>query len=1190
MAHDDVDFSAQRAWFLERLPLGASIWSSTKADFGAHIVVVGEVDAVVGRRQHGGLWAGGLHATPSKQMPVVLEKLWDALIPGGVLCMSFDIDGGEHLIRGEHIVDWMAALPALGPIEIWEVEHSSQGSPQQWLHVRAVRQPKLVTGGKGNPFLPQLRTAIRDAVEIDLAVAFIKTTGLRLLLPDLQEALDRDAVQLRVVTSDYLDLTDPEALRLLVLLQQRGAVVRVYEAAGGSFHMKAYLFAHHRDVDGEDNVRGTAFIGSSNISRQALTDGLEWNYRVEYPADDGFLEARSRFDELFDHPKTVPLTDEWIDSYQARRLVATFVAEPGADEIEAPALPSSVQQLALQALHDTRRAGFRRGLVVLATGLGKTWLAAFDAEQTRAKRVLFVAHREEILQQAAATFIRIRPHASVGFFIGQQRDADVDVLCASVQTLGKDAHLQTFAADHFDYIVVDEFHHAAAPTYQRLLQHFTPKFLLGLTATPDRTDQSDILSLCDDNLVFTRTLFEGVTEKLLVPFHYFGIDDDTVDYREIPWRNGRFDPSELSNKLTTIERARHALKTWLEHHQRRTLAFCVSTRHADFMAEQFRRAGVRAVAVYGGSTVGRADALDQLRQGDVDVVFSVDLFNEGVDLPLIDTVMMLRPTESKILFLQQLGRGLRRAAGKEHLVVLDFIGNHASFLHKPQALFGLGGSYRELAAFAREAAAGTLTLPEGCTVNYDLALLDFLRDLDADNSCAEYEALKATFGRRPSLLEFYRGGASVQRMRQQHGGWFQLVKEQNDLSSDELNAFDVGQTLLNDIESMPLASSEPIVFLKAFDELDGWRTPPTIDALAARSWQVLARRPRLRGDLPGGFDIGDDENNSRWRTYWREHEVTSWTTRNRTKRAHFKLEADAIVFTGAMPLLTKSAFSTLANELIDYRFASYEARRATDETSATNIVARSEAVAVPVYVDVDDAIANRPPLKLHDVVAAASHRATDVFLLDLSAREIRSVLLMERTNRVDMLKNGDVCLDERQGVLRVDDSSGARRFLRDGGKTITTADVAVVARQLEDLGPLALRVGERFMREDIAPLFGEVFNTGNWNSGHISLPRHQTVLLVTLSKQGKQEDHRYHDRWSDDRRRFHWQSQRTTTPINKKGREIVRQEEQGTSIHLFVREQKVEAGKGAAFVYAGRARYREHTGSNPMNVTFDLLD
>jgi superfamily II DNA or RNA helicase len=284
--------------------------------------------------------------------------------------------------------------------------------------------------------------------------------------------------------------------------------------------------------------------------------------------------------------------------------------------------------------------GARRGLVVLATGLGKTWLAAFDAEQMQAKRVLFVAHREEILSQAASTFLRIRPTARVGFYIGQQRDTAADVLCASVQTLGKDAHLQRFASDHFDFIVVDEFHHAAAPTYQRLLQHFAPKFLLGLTATPDRSDHSDILSLCDDNLVFSRSLLEGVTEKLLVPFHYFGIDDDTVDYREIPWRNGRFDPTELSNKLTTTARAQHALTTWTKHHQQRTLAFCVSTRHADFMAQHFRQAGVRAVAVYGGSAMSRTDALDQLRDGRLDVVFSVDLFNEGVDLPLIDTVMM----------------------------------------------------------------------------------------------------------------------------------------------------------------------------------------------------------------------------------------------------------------------------------------------------------------------------------------------------------------------------------------------------------------------------------------------------------------------------------------------------------------------------------------------------------------------
>ena len=274
--------------------------------------------------------------------------------------------------------------------------------------VNNLRPLKLITGGHDHPFLPQLRASIAHADEIDFTVAFVKTSGLRLLLPDLHLALSRQqdadshrkTARIRILTSDYLDVTDPEALRLLLLLQEQGAEVRVFETKGISFHMKAYLFARSTQ-DGQQH--GTAFIGSSNISRQALTDGLEWNYRVDYPEDDGFLETRNQFETVFQDPRTRPLNDAWIDAYEARRVPPQRIVSPGSDEIETAPKPTTIQIEALQALSQARSDGYRRGLVVLATGLGKTWLAAFDAQQMEAHRVLFVAHREEILNQAAET-------------------------------------------------------------------------------------------------------------------------------------------------------------------------------------------------------------------------------------------------------------------------------------------------------------------------------------------------------------------------------------------------------------------------------------------------------------------------------------------------------------------------------------------------------------------------------------------------------------------------------------------------------------------------------------------------------------------------------------------------------------------------------------------------------------------
>jgi len=754
-----------------------------------------------------GIWAcASLLHLPLSELSDAINRLWRALKPGGVFYLSFKEGFGERTKDGRQFTDlnelalrrFFNGFTDLLRIECWQ---STDGRPDRsdvWLNAIVRRKHhaggRLITGGSTNPFLPSLLEGIRQATEIEMAVAFIKATGLRLLFSDLKDALapepesQRESARLRIITSDYLDVTDPEAMRSLMLLQERGAEVKVYESAGSSFHMKSYIFVRRND---SASVSGMAFVGSSNISRQALQDGLEWNYRIDVskwgdsPDYAGFIEIRSRFEELFADERAVLLTHDWIDGYEQRRRVQSLPVAPGSHEIEPPPLPTSIQNEALLALTLTRQQGFRRGLVVMATGLGKTWLAAFDSHFMNAKRVLFVAHREEILFQAEETFLRIRPHARVGFYTGNAKDKEVDILCASVQTLGKLEHLQQFPPRHFDYVVVDEFHHAAAATYRRLLGHFEPRFLLGLTATPDRSDQSDILSLCDDNLVFSKDLFVGVTSGLLVPFHYYGIFDEEVNYQEIPWRSGKFDPEQLSNKLATLARARHAYKKWHELSLNRTLAFCVSIRHAQFMAERFRQMGVKAEAVYAGSDIVRSEALEQLADGRLQVVFSVDLFNEGVDLPEIDTVMLLRPTESKILFLQQIGRGLRTAPDKDHLVILDFIGNHKSFLHKPQALFKVGASYKALAQFARQVEQHHLTLPEGCFANYDLELIAFLKQLDSGGAQKEYEALRESLGRRPTLSEFYRSGASVSQVRQQYGNWFSFVEAMDDLGDAE---------------------------------------------------------------------------------------------------------------------------------------------------------------------------------------------------------------------------------------------------------------------------------------------------------------------------------------------------------------------------------------------------------------------
>lgn len=1197
----------------------------------------GEVDEVA---CYDGIWAcASLLHLPAVDIPDALRRLWGALKPGGVIYLSFKVGEGERAHEGRHFTDateprlneWLGDLSALDTVECWTTLDQRPGRNEHWLNALAHRDSaaheRLVTGGE-HPLLPHLCDAIAQADEIDLAVAFIKTTGLRLLLPDLHAALladgerPRPPARVRVLTSDYLDVTDPEALRLLMLLQEQGAQVRIFEAAGSSFHMKAYLFAHFKDTGAQSaQLHGTAFIGSSNISRKALKDGLEWNYRVDYPADDGFLEARARFESIFVHPHTLPLTDAWIDRYEARRVAPVLAVAPGTEETETPPTPTSVQLEALAALDATRSEGYRRGLVVLATGLGKTWLAAFDAEQMGVRRVLFVAHREEILTQAAETFLRIRPRSRVGYWMGQTRDSQVDVLCASVQTLSRAEHLERFAPQHFDYVVIDEFHHAAAATYRRLLGHFAPQFLLGLTATPDRSDQSDILSLCDDNLVFTCNLFSGINAKLLAPFHYYGIFDESVRYDEIPWKNARFDPEVLTNKLATLARARHALKQWRERAQQRTLAFCVSIRHAEFMAAQFASQGVAAAAVYAGSPLSRGDALERLADRRLHVVFSVDLFNEGVDLPTIDTVMMLRPTESKILFLQQLGRGLRKATGKDKLVVLDFIGNHASFLHKPQALAGVGASYRQLADFARKVEQQRLELPDGCFINYDLQLIEFLKSLDTNGVAKEYQALKDGLGRRPALAEFYRAGANVGRMRQQYGSWFELVAEMGDLAEDETVAATSHRAFLREVETTAMTKSFKMVLLEALQELDGWTTAPALSALAERSWQVLQRRRPLLADLSEAIRDTTEGTTAAWQHYWRDNPVNAWIGGNQpaTAAKFFRVAEQRFQPTFDVAPAQREAFTALVQELVDYRLAAYEVRRAAT-AAPDNVVPfkrpapeRTELPYVPnlkiacghFRTGRADAEEHRRLGPGHGRLDPARHfiaRASGNSM-DGGKTPIRDgdYLLLELVNP----GNAGSITGSTMAIERQDEAGDNQYLLRvvtkarngsyilkannpDYEDLVATDDMRTLARLKSVINPLELAIGEAFMREHIPALFGETFNPGSWNSGHVVLSDQKAhVLLVTLNKQGKAEGHRYLDHWIDEHT-FHWQSQNATIPESKRGREIIEHGKRGITLHLFVRETKLEAGKAAPFVYHGPVQHRSHTGSAPMSVIFEV--
>jgi superfamily II DNA or RNA helicase/diadenosine tetraphosphate (Ap4A) HIT family hydrolase/HKD family nuclease len=803
------------------------------------------------------------------------------------------------------------------------------GTPESLLeppHGRA-----LVTGAD-DPLLPHLRAHLATATGLDVAVAFVLAKGLARLENDLKDLIRRGG-RLRVLTGDYRDVTEPDALQRLLDLETIAAAsgapieLRVFESRGTTFHPKSYIV----HLDGGD---GVAFVGSSNLSAAALQSGIEWNYRV-IPGRDraAFATVADAFDKLFRHPATRPLTSSWIDAYRRRRPAAPVPAADVAPEPIPPPAPHEVQVEALEALAATRAAGNAAGLVVLATGLGKTWLAAFDSARPDYRRVLFVAHREEILGQALTTFRRIRPDARLGFYAGEQKAPDADVVLASVQTLGRTRHLAHFPRDAFDYIVIDEFHHAAAATYRRLIDHFTPRFLLGLTATPERADGGDLLALCGENLVYRCDLVEGIRRGMLAPFRYFGVPDE-VDYRNIPWRNARFDEEALTHAVATQSRARNALEQWRQRAGRRTLAFCCSTRHADFIADFFDAAGVRAVAVHSGPTSApRTASLERLEAGDLDVVFGVDMFNEGVDLPRADTVMMLRPTESRVLWLQQFGRGLRRAEGKDHLTVVDYIGNHRTFLIKPQTLLGLPQSDVAVAQALDRLAAGVLDLPPGCEVTYELRAVEILRALlrrptDHEALTSWYTDHRDRHGARPLAVQTFHEGYAPRSARCYHGSWLRFVDHMGDLDPAhapllrETPAAPPGPTaagFLDELETTPMTRSYKMLVLLAMLNED--RLPGRIEAkgLVRAVARLAGRSARLQADIGVALDDHDAV-----RRHLEDNPIRAWCGGAGTGGIHYFRYADGVFATRFdVPADQREPFRTLARELVEWRLAEY---------------------------------------------------------------------------------------------------------------------------------------------------------------------------------------------------------------------------------------------------------------------------
>ncbi|MEO6906771.1 MAG: DUF3427 domain-containing protein, partial [Abditibacteriaceae bacterium] len=544
----------------------------------------------------------------------------------------------------------------------------------------------LLTGTRLDPsLLSQLKKEILAADQIDILCSFIKWSGIRVLEEELRMFTSNPNARLRIITTSYMGATDLKAVDFLQSLPN--TILKVsYDTHRTRLHAKAYLF--HRATG-----FGTAYVGSSNLSHAAITDGLEWNIKIsEYETSHLWLKLNATFETYWNDAEF-----EQYSSAQQERLQYALQAErTGGDQSEPTFYfdlrPYSYQQEILDRLDAERQLQNRhRHLVVAATGTGKTIIAAFDYKNWKRQAaqdnpsVLFIAHREEILKQSLATFRGVLKDQNFGELLtAGKQPTEWKHVFASIQSYNSQK-LWKLASEKFDYVVVDEFHHAAAPSYERLLNHVRPKVLLGLTATPDRADGLDVTKFFDGHISAEIRLADAINRKLLSPFQYFGVTD-SVDLNDLQWQRGGYRIEDLNAAFTGNElRAnlvlQKAQEKLLDIRQARGLGFCASVAHANFMADHFRRNGIPAEALSGESNRDlRESAQGRLRKREINFIFAVDIYNEGSDIPEIDTVFFLRPTESLTVFLQQLGRGLRLSDGKDTLTVLDFIGQaHRKF-------------------------------------------------------------------------------------------------------------------------------------------------------------------------------------------------------------------------------------------------------------------------------------------------------------------------------------------------------------------------------------------------------------------------------------------------------------------------------------------------------------------------------
>ena len=680
-------------------------------------------------------------------------------------------------------------------------------------------RPELLTNDhkQGKKVLSTILQELETCEEFWFSVAFVTTSGIATLMNTLIE-LEKKNIKGKILASQYLNFTQPEALKRLK--QFKNIELRI--ATEGAFHSKGYLFKNKGVYD--------LIIGSSNLTQTALCSNKEWNLKISATEESELIDqVEKEFHKEFEAAQIV--TDKYLLEYgilwkEKMQFERTIKQKRKAID-KVVITPNLMQREALENINHLRAEGKGKALLVSATGTGKTFLSAFDVQQFKPKKFLFIVHRRTIAEEAMKTFQGLlSDDIKMGIYSGAQRELNADYIFCTVQTISKQEHLDKFKRNHFDYIVIDETHRAGADSYKRIMEHFTPKFMLGMTATPERTDGADIFKLFDYNIAYEIRLHRALSENMLCPFHYYGVTDLTIDGEEV-------DDQTDFNKLFAAERADRVIENaelyGCDDGEVRGLVFCSRNEIALELSKQFNEKGYNTIALTGDNSEDeRRSAIESLeseeKKDKLDYIFTVDIFNEGIDIPRVNQIIMLRPTQSAIIFVQQLGRGLRKNGAKDYLTVIDFIGNYNNNYLVPIALYGDKTYNKD--TLRKLMTSGSSHIPGSSTINFDEITKERIFDaIDKANMSklvalkSDYNNLKNKLGRIPMMLDFLEYGARdpwlYVKYKKSYLNFINVVEEQyrKALNNKELKLLEYFNLEINNTKRV----EESIILLELID-------------------------------------------------------------------------------------------------------------------------------------------------------------------------------------------------------------------------------------------------------------------------------------------------------------------------------------------------------------------------------------